>query len=126
MRSTVTIDETIQLLNDLLKLDPVAMQALVETRVPCNEALVNHPTVHVYMRGEADALVGLMGILNGLFGVDGKGSGPIQALYADEAGKVLGAFKRTPETETPRLGNIEDVFLFPENSTQACPTWPNK
>lgn len=54
-------------LNELLTLDPIAVQALavqalIDNRVPCNEGILNHPTVLVSGEGE----VGILGILNGM------------------------------------------------------------
>lgn len=53
-------------LNELLAIDGAAIASLVETRVPCNEAMVAHPTVQTfYVTGSR---VGMLGILNGLAG----------------------------------------------------------
>lgn len=52
----------IKVLNDAFKLDPKAMQALVDLRVKCNQALVNHPTIQVTINDE----VGILGIINGI------------------------------------------------------------
>lgn len=52
----------IKVLNDAFKLDPKAMQALVELRIPCNQALCDHPTIQVTNDGK----VGLVGIINGI------------------------------------------------------------
>ena len=67
-------------LNDLRERDPAAIHALVETRTPCNEALADHPTCQVAIEG-SQASVGLLGVLNGLCGVDSQGWGPIAAHY---------------------------------------------
>jgi hypothetical protein len=32
-------------LNEFLKVDPKAIEDLIEARVPCNEALADHPTM---------------------------------------------------------------------------------
>lgn len=81
IRESVTIDEAVSFLNELTNIDPAAMQAFVLTRVPCNDALADHPTVQVLDGGD-DGLgpkVGTLGILNGLFGTDSHGYGPIAA-----------------------------------------------
>jgi len=92
-------DAMIRYLNELVKTDPEAMCQLAETRVPCNEALANHPTVQV----SAGNVVGLIGILNGFLGVDHDGWGFLCAEYNDE-GKLI-KFKRTP----PRVPKDDDV-----------------
>ena len=55
------------ILNEMLALDPKATNTLVETRVPCNKALEEHHSIAV----TEDREVGLLGILNGIFGQDG-------------------------------------------------------
>ena len=68
----VTPADAVAYLNELVRLDRPAMHALVESRVPCQEALADHPTVQVVSDGE-DAVVGFLGVLNGLFGTDAEG-----------------------------------------------------
>ena len=68
IRTQVTLDETIDYLNGLIETDRVAIAALIANRVPCNQQLADHPTVQVF-RQHGGYLVGLLGILNGLFGV---------------------------------------------------------
>lgn len=60
------------------------MQALVESRVPCNDALADHPTVQVGEGPGGRPVVGLLGILNGLVS-----DGLLCAVYDDESGKLL-------------------------------------
>ena len=54
-------------LNDMVKCDPCAFACLLCIRVPCNQALANHPTCQVGRSNGGD-IVGLVGILNGLAG----------------------------------------------------------
>lgn len=86
-KRAVALDETIEFLNELLDLDPVAVRALVEQRVSCNKALAEHPTVQTWSPPSANGVnyVGLLGILNGLFGVDDAGGGPITAVFTDDS-----------------------------------------
>lgn len=85
MRDPVSIDETIKFLNSLLQLDSAAITDLLETRVSCSRELADHPTVQVTDYGIDTPKVGLLGVLNGLFGVDAQGWGPIAAVFDDEA-----------------------------------------
>jgi len=77
-------DRIIEVLNSALEADPAAVYALVESRVPCNEALADHPTIQVLAEGGTYG-VGLLGILNGLAGtqvVKGRpGWGRISAVF---------------------------------------------
>ena len=82
----LTLDKALEILNSMVEADPDAITALLEKRVPCNKALAHHPTVQ--MLGEYDiegdvvgGQVGLMGILNGLFGVGADGWGALVSCY---------------------------------------------
>lgn len=94
IRENITIDEALEVLNRALKADPVAMTALFGHRVGCNKKLGEDPEVQCWdfkkmTHEEYD--VGVMGIINGLFGVDKNNIGSICALWND--GCLL-AFKR--------------------------------
>ncbi len=83
----------VALMNELLEMDPVAVSALCHVRVPCNETLAAHPKVQVALlrdpaeaAGDADEYsFGLLGLLNGLGGVDYMGRGAIAAYFDDDA-----------------------------------------
>lgn len=84
IKSKVSIDETVDFLNELLKTDPLATHSLFSMRTSCNERLADHPTVQVGTIGTSTYhIVGLIGIINGLFGVDDDGVGHIIADYTD-------------------------------------------
>lgn len=77
------IEIIVNLLNDALKTDPRAIDALLCTRVPCNQAMVDHPYIVVGAkndRGDYPTL-GVLGLLNGIAGLDGK---IIEACYDDD------------------------------------------
>ena len=93
-------NDLIAFLNSLVAIDPYAMAELLCIRVPCNQALADHPSVQVAAGGERSGYtfiapntfrVGMLGVLNGFCGTldDGprKGWGPIAAIYDD--GKLL-------------------------------------
>lgn len=91
-KELVSIDETIAYLNELLLLDKPATAALLANRVPCNQELADHPTVQVDAQ-HGGFHVGLLGIINGLFGVhDESQYGPI--CYEFENGDLI-RFRRT-------------------------------
>lgn len=84
IRESVTIDHVLEVLNRLLATDPVATRDLVLlARVPCNDDLAKDPTIQVrgYKVNDDDPAysVGIIGIINGFFGVDEGGWGPITA-----------------------------------------------
>lgn len=91
LKSEALADLLIQRLNEIARVDPDAMAALIKTRVPCNDAMLRHPTVQVARQVGAsdDAFeVGFLGMLNGIIGVieDGprKGWGHIAAVMDDD------------------------------------------
>jgi len=109
-----TIDHAIKVLNEILMLDKKAIESLISNRVECNEALADHPTVQVgaimnktsscgkseYMGSEITGYnVGLLGIINGLFGVDENKCGYIAARYNDDGNLIC--FERFKVGEKP-------------------------
>jgi len=106
IRNVVTPDQAIDYLNDLVALDAKAMERLVECRIPCNEQFAEHPTVQVVPDDAAppDTVshsVGLLGILNGLFGVDDDSWGTLSAVFEDDG--TLVKFQRTKRAKaSPR------------------------
>ena len=91
---SISTEDAIWTLNRLLEADREAISLLVANRVPCNQALSLDPTCQVgSVRGEGWE-VGLLGIINALFGVDEEGWGYIAA-DTDAEGVVL-RFLPTP------------------------------
>lgn len=89
------VERTVDLLNELLEVDPVAVHQLVESRVSCSHALSWHPTVQVHGDG-LTASVGILGVLNGLCGVDSDGWGAVAAVF-EEDGTLSGFARVKPE-----------------------------
>ena len=92
-REQISVDDVIELLNGIITVDKPAMAALLANRVPCNEVLSDHPTIQVQEQ-HGGYHVGLLGIVNGMFGVDERGYGPICSEFED--GNLI-RFKRTPK-----------------------------
>lgn len=86
VKEKVTIQETVDFLNELLKIDQVAVTALFSLRTACNKKLANHETVQVGVINNYYQ-VGMIGVLNGLFGIDDNGWGHIAADY--DNGKII-------------------------------------
>lgn len=92
-------EKMIERLNDMAKCDPLAFWFLLCMRVPCNQALAEHPTCQVGA-SNGGMVVGFIGILNGIVGNydDGpkKGWGAIAAEYApseERSGEACAMFK---------------------------------
>lgn len=90
-------DHLIAGLNEIARTDKIALGALIEHRVPCNDELAGHPTVQVHDDGINPTTVGLLGILNGLVGVIETGPrkdwGFIAAVFEKDG--TLSHFRRT-------------------------------
>ena len=83
VKDSVTVDHVLEVLNRMLEADPVATRELVLTHISCNEDLRDDPTIQVrtYSIQEDDPAhsVGILGVLNGIFGIDEGGWGPFTA-----------------------------------------------
>lgn len=75
----------VELMNEALALDPVAVRKLCGRRVECNRALADHPTIQVRSNGMRYA-VGMLGVLNGIAGADEDGWGHVVAVFNDHGG----------------------------------------
>lgn len=103
VKNEITIQETVDFLNEILKVDPVAITALFSLRTACNKDLADHGTVQVGALSKSYFQVGMIGVLNGLFGVDDYGWGRISADY--DNGTIKGF----------RLLTTDDVKSFIES-----------
>lgn len=90
MKDSISLDEAIAFLNELLAIDGPAIAALIANRVPCNQTLAEHPTVQVSAQ-HGGYHVGLLGIINGLFGTIDGVNGPILTKWQD--GNLIGFAK---------------------------------
>ncbi len=88
------VDEVIELLNTYLDFDRRALTYLIRHQVSCNKDMAEHPTIQV--RGYDPktnepidtTFVGMLGILNGLFGTrESDGWGHITVIL-DKAGQI--------------------------------------
>jgi hypothetical protein len=103
-RNEVTVEQVVEILNQALDADDVALTDLIQTRVACNEKLAKHSSIQVGLAPGCDPEdkklfyeVGILGLLNGLFGVDEKQWGAIAA-EIDKTGRVNRFVVREPWT----------------------------
>ncbi|NKB44220.1 MAG: hypothetical protein GKS03_08055 [Alphaproteobacteria bacterium] len=61
------VQKALDILNDALTRDPVAITQLVNARVSCNEKLTKHKTVQTGVYS-GDYKVGVLGLINGILG----------------------------------------------------------
>jgi hypothetical protein len=83
IKETITSEEVVDFLNDLLITDLFAISSLFSLRISCNKALAGHSTVQVGVLSKDHFIVGMLGILNGFFGIDEHGWGHISVDYED-------------------------------------------
>ena len=69
INETISIDNVIEYLNSVLDADPLALRALLCAFVPCNDRLAKHPTAIVSAEWIEGPTIGLMGLINGMFGI---------------------------------------------------------
>lgn len=83
--------DAVEVLNRAVKHDPEGMLKLVEHRVPAVPGMLNDPAIQC-LRSTPGAApeVGMLGILNGIFGVRPDGTGWIVACFDDTGSKLLG------------------------------------
>lgn len=84
----------VAVLNSALEADRAAVSKLFAYRVECNAALRDHPTIQVG-GGDKYSDVGVMGVINGLFGILPDGWGLIEAVWNTEGVPVIERFACT-------------------------------
>jgi len=108
IKASITIEETINFLNQLVASDQNTLTRLIETRVPCSQALADHSTVQVQAYDNQPPVVGFLGILNGLFGANEEDWGAITAIFDDSNNLLL--FERTKRT-IPTDEELQSVLI---------------
>lgn len=78
------LEFSVEVLNQALESDPKAISTMMAQRFDCNRALTEHPTIQT---GEHD--LGVMGLINGLFGVDKDGRGFIAGIWETDQNNGL-------------------------------------
>lgn len=97
LKQSVTPQDVCDLLNELLKLDYDCANGLISYRQQCNEAVAAHQSIQVQQyKDDKFPKVGIVGVLNGIFGIRDDGMGAI--CFEIDNGNILG-FKLTPPTE---------------------------
>lgn len=102
MSKAITPQQAVDVLNSALAADPEATAALVANRVACNQAMADHPTIQVRgydetetLSGEGDGFaIGLLGVINGLFGIDAEGWGAIAVVVEEDKRTIAKFFAR--------------------------------
>lgn len=109
LKQSVSVEDAINLLNELLELDANAIGSLVANRVPCNQGIADHYSVPVEQRN-GGFVIGMFGIINGLFGVDDDGWGAI--VYDLDCGNLLKFRKATDRDKGKNEGSGDVHIIF--------------
>ena len=88
VKESVTLIDVADFFSQLLQIDEDAVNAIFSIRVGCNDFMACHPSVQVAKLSENYFLVGLIGLINGIFGADQYGWGHFSVKY--DKGKVVG------------------------------------
>jgi len=88
MKNNVSAQDVCDLLNEILRLDYDCIHNLINHREECNENIANHPDIIV----TNESTLGIMGLINGLFGIREDGMGAI--CYEYDGDEITG-FKLT-------------------------------
>lgn len=90
------VDHAINRLNEALAADSDAINSLFKVHVFCNKKLAKHPTIQVNSRkstmdnaGHIDVFdIGVLGLINGILGIDKSGNGHIAMMVDNRTGKI--------------------------------------
>lgn len=71
-RDEISAQYVVDFLNELLRMDKYALTDMMSERISVNKELKNHPTVMSRELVEGVPEIGLLSVLNGMFGLEGK------------------------------------------------------
>lgn len=103
------ITNALAALNTALELDPVAMRELFGTRVWCNQELADHPSIQV-REEDGRFSVGVIGLLNGILGVNPETQAGYLAAQYDDRNQLTGFIRFEPDTEEPEAAVTAPKF----------------
>lgn len=89
MKTNKSVTDAINTLNELVELDRYGIQSLIEKKIVCTPELAEHSTCQVSKNNDGYYEVGLLGVINAIFGVDDNSNGFIVASYNEDR-KLIG------------------------------------
>lgn len=92
-RDEITAQYVVDFLNELVRLDKYALTDMMSERISVNKELKIHPTVLSKELVEGEPEIGILSILNGMFGLEGE----VQAIeiIRDKHTDVITEFRLT-------------------------------
>lgn len=94
---TRTVQQAVDLLNEALEIDREAIETLFSQRVAASKALGEHPTIQILTHPGGERTLGVLGLLNGIFGVDAEQWGFIASCHDDETDRLIKFIVRDPQ-----------------------------
>lgn len=92
-RNELSAQYVVDFLNQLLRLDKYALTDMMSERISVNKELSNHPTVKTRELVKGVTEIGLLSIINGMFGLEGE-TVAIEVIL-DERTEIIREFKLT-------------------------------
>lgn len=83
IKDNITVRDVCDLFNEIIQKDPECAKSLIDTRIICNKEIADHPTIQV-LEENGETRVGLLGFINGMFGIGDDGMGPICVIINDD------------------------------------------
>lgn len=103
------VDRAVAVLNEALKISPEAVTDLVRHHVACRDGLKDHPTIQVLLADDSKPTVGMLGLINGILGLNTEGFGQVTAVLDDDgSGLVVTTFQRSVPANRGALGVSPD------------------
>jgi hypothetical protein len=84
IKESITPQDVCDLLNGFLELDKDCAQKLLSRFESCNKEVEDHETIQVDCSEPKNSKVRFLGLLNGMFGKDSYGDGPIVCVMDDD------------------------------------------
>lgn len=78
-------ETALKVMNEAFAADPAAVHALIVNRVPCNDALADHPNIPVegnIVTSQEHTVIGALGLINGV--LDAMFGRKIAAIWNDD------------------------------------------
>lgn len=71
-RDEVSAQFVVDFLNELLRMDKYALTDMMTERISINKELQTHPTLQAKEREKGVQEIGLLAVINGMFGLEGE------------------------------------------------------
>lgn len=103
LKDKVTPAEVVDFLNELLRRDPGAMSALVRIQIECGQYIADHLTARASRLDDDSHCFSVLGILNGLFGLDDGWGQIVMVSQLSDNSYVLTEFRLLTEGDRESL-----------------------